>query len=192
MKNLIYLTIFVCSIIAVFIQSCCSSTLGGCCNITCPKDEKTPEYIEALIPYKVGNLIQFVSNDDDSISFTCTARDYFDELEVDNSGAVQECCGSFKVEGFECEFEREGKTELKIINSNSPFEFIRCTIIYNNDTLIGKWNLDFPNPSSNILLAGQDFQNVVRGNMDSTIFFKADSNVGLVGFKLGGKEWRKL
>lgn len=177
---------------AFFINlGCCPSALNGCCTIDCPHDEKTPPLIEAIFPFKVGDHLRYVSNEYDTLDFNCTSREYFETVESPGGNAEMECCDAVTKEGFTCSFDSPTNATLTISDSNWGYPTITSTVSIGNDQINGVWVFVYF-PEYDMNLAGKDFDNISVGNKDSTIFMNKADTLGIVGFKIAGKEWRKL
>lgn len=154
--------------------------------------------INEIVPFQPGDLVRFVSNANDTLSFTCNNREFFTEPGTDFDSRQQECCKAYKIENFRCSFEPEGENIFAVSNDNLNVRKVYCGITIDDKGIFGRWYFDddcsffqFGEKLDSINLAGKVFHEVYTPEDGDTIYLEPTS-LGIVGFILDGKEWRVL
>ncbi len=175
-----------------------SAIISGCCNVGCEEDRAIGECMIKLIPYNPNDYAQFVSQSNDTLTFRCNLRDTYFHKEAPSSRDQQECCESIDVENFSCKFDKNPNSSFQIGNDNFGQQHISCSVGIDTLSVGGVWYFfnchiwQYGEALDSIKLAGKVFHQVFTPETgDSTIYLEPKS-LGIVGFKLAGKEWRKL
>lgn len=176
--------LFVSALLIVFVH-----LFVGCkCQADCEKDRLLTEGQKEFFPYSPGDIASYVSDQNDTLTFTCSSRELIYENHPDD---FPECCGTYSIERLQLFLETTDKDTLKIETDPFPNSAIRCSISANNFKITGGWYFSNPNIEKldSILIAGKTFYNVYP-NYDKNMYLGLTD--GMVGFTIAGNEWRLL
>ncbi len=170
---------------------------GACCRgVKCHDDIFVLEEVKKLFPYQPGDKFSYVSETDDTLAFVCSKREfiYSDGFEFDD--VEKECCDTYTIENLSISFENTNGDSI-IIATSDYFQSgnLFSKIEISNSVVYGNWQDQFSRyPTSSkldtIQLAGRTFYSIYPSE-NGKIYLQPDS-LGIIGFVIDGKEWRKL
>lgn len=155
-----------------------------------------PEKVNQLFPFEPGDKLTYISDSNDTLVFVCSKRELLYSKGSQDSDVQSECCGPYSVEDLHVYLESPDGTTIEIITQNISRNTLIVYVTIENIKLHGSWPGQFDpiptlEPLDSIQLVGEVYYNIYKSDNDEEIYLDPDS-LGIVGFIIGGKEWRLL
>ncbi len=175
----------------LFFQSC-----NECQKVRCPDDIEISECQTDLFPYVVGDKVSFVGINNDTLVFECYERVTSQENTSFHELVIDECCQVVATD-FKCSFSNNNGSKMFLSSSNVRSKGLAEAYIKIDSThLRDQWFL--PQNCQNsifkdtVILGGYEFHNIFLDTESDSVIFIAPNMGGLIGFRINGKEWRKI
>lgn len=188
------ISVFILLMLTIAAQSC-----NECKRTTCPQDSEFGSCIPATFPFDVGDSFTYVSDTYDTLHFEVTEKSFVKREGTDFDKEQVPCCDSYLVDELTIRLGSETGTAISIfLNSNGIPRNVTILIQTDSIKVYDYWYLptDCENGEGlnliSVNLAGVEFQDVLSPFEEDSPIFIAPTAGCIVGFRLNGKEYRKI
>lgn len=180
--------------ITFFAQSC-----DECKRTSCPQDIEFGSCIPSAFPFVVGDSFTYVSDTYDTLHFKVSEKNFVRREGTDFDKEQLPCCDSYLVDEMSIRMSNETGALISIFSHSDGFpRNVTINIQVDSNEINDSWYLPEDCEEGegldliSVNLAGVEFHDVLSPFENDPPIFLAPKAGCIVGFKLDGKEYRKI